>query len=94
LASKDIKNVKTKLKEAFKITDLGIISNTLGIKVQRERETGKICLSHQKYVDELCEKFDIRNAKALSTPIESNVKMTKKMYSQTKDQKRKMDKRP
>jgi len=60
--SKDInmlKSVKTKLKKAFKVTDLGIISNILGIKIQRESETGKIRLSQQKYVEGLCEKFDM-----------------------------------
>jgi len=66
LTSKDInmlKSVKTKSKKEFKMTDLGIICNILGIKARSE--TGKIRLS-QKYVDELCEKFekfDMRNAR-------------------------------
>jgi len=77
----------------IKMTDLGIISNILGIKVQREGETGKIRLSQQKYVDELCEKFDMRNAKTVSTPIESNVKMSKKVCPRTEDYKREMEKR-
>jgi len=78
LASKDIKNVRNKLKEAFKIIDLGIISNILGINIQHENETGKIRLSQQNYVDKLCKKFDMRNAKIVPTPIESNIKMSKK----------------
>jgi len=62
LASKDInmlKSVKTNLKKAFEMTDLGTISNILRFKVQREDETGKICLSQRKYVNELCKKFDM-----------------------------------
>jgi len=54
-----LKNVETKLKKAFKMTDLRTISNILGIKVQCEGETVKICLSQRKYVNELCEKFDM-----------------------------------
>jgi len=53
LALKDInmlKSVKIKLKKAFKMT--GTISNILEIKIQREGETGKICLSQRKYVNE------------------------------------------
>jgi len=97
LALKDInmlKSVKTKLKKAFKITDLGIISNILGIKVQHDGETEKIRLSQQNYVDELCEKFDMRNTKTVTTPIESNVKMSKEMCPQTEDEKRETEKRP
>jgi len=39
------KCVKIKLKKAFKMRNLGIISNILGIKVQREGEIEKIRLS-------------------------------------------------
>jgi len=46
------KNIKIKLKKAYKVIDLGIISNILGIKIQSEGETGKIRLSQQKYIDE------------------------------------------
>jgi len=70
------------------MTDLEIINNILEIKVQREAEIGKIRLSHQKYVDELCKKFDMRNAKIVPTSIESNVKMSKEMCPQIEDEKR------
>jgi len=76
------------------MTDLGTISNILGIEVQCEGKTGKICLLHQKHVNELCEKFDMRNAKTMSTPIESNVKISKEMYSKTEDEKHEIEKRP
>jgi len=97
LTSKDInmlRNVKTKLKKAFKMTDLGTISNILGIKVQREDEIEEICLSQKKYVNKLCEKFDMRNAKTVPMPIESNVKISKEMCPKTEDEKREMEKRP
>jgi len=47
LASKDInmfKNIKTKnIKKAFKMTNLGTISNILGIKVQRVKPEKFVC---------------------------------------------------
>jgi len=97
LASKDINmitSVKTKLKSAFKMTDLGTINNILGIKVQCEDEIGKICLSQRKYVNELCEKFDMRNVKTVPMLIESNVKMSKEMHPKTEDEKSEMEKKP
>jgi len=96
LASKNInmlKSIKTKLEKAFKMTDLGI-SNILGIKVQCENETRKICLSQRKYVNELCTKFDMRNAKTVPTSLNSNVKISKEMCPKTKDEKHEMEKRP
>jgi len=80
-----LKSVKTKLKKAFKMADLGTITNILGIKEikQREDESGKICLSQRKYVNESYEKFDMRNAKTVPTPIESNVKISKEMCPKT-----------
>jgi len=91
-----LKSINTKLKKTFKITDLGIISNILYtiIKVQHQGEIRKIRLSQQKYVNELREKFDMRNAKTVPTPIESNVKISKEMCPQTEDEKREMEKRP
>jgi len=97
VASKDINMLKSiiiKLKKAFKMTNLGTGSNILEIKVQREDETGKICLSQRKYVNELCENFDMRNAKTVPTPIESNVKISKEICPKIEDEKRKMGKRP
>jgi len=75
------------------MTDLGTISNILEIKVQHEGETRKICLS-RKCVNELCDKFDIRNAKTVPTPIESNVKISKEMRPKTEAEKREMEERP
>jgi len=67
------------------MTDLGKISNIL--EIQCEGETGKIYLLQQKYVDELVQRFSMRNAKIVSTPIESNLKISKQIYPQTKDEK-------
>jgi len=72
------------------MTDLRIINNILGIQVQREGKTEKICLSQRKYIYELCEKFDTQNAKIVLTPIESNIKISKEMRPKTEDEKREL----
>lgn len=81
LASRNIKKIeeiKTKLKSEFKMTDLGSISNILGINVRREGLIGAIHLSQEKYVNELLEKFCMTKATVISTPVESNIKVTGK----------------
>jgi len=47
-----------------------------------------------KYIDELYEKFNMRNAKTMFMPIKSNVKTSKEIYLQIEDKKNEMDKRP
>lgn len=97
LASKKIEKlnmIKSKLKSAFKIVDLGQINNILGVNVQREGATGRIRLSQKKYIKDLIEKFNMEQAKSVSTPIESNIKITKEMCPTTEDEKREMENRP
>ncbi|CAK9827765.1 Retrovirus-related Pol polyprotein from transposon TNT 1-94 [Anthophora retusa] len=97
LASKNIEalnKIKSKFKTAFKIVDLGQVNNILGICVQREGTTGKIHLSQEKYIKELIKKFNMEEAKATHTPIESNTKITKEMGPTTEEERREMLHRP
>lgn len=68
------------------MVDLGQISNILGINVlQREGTTGRIHFSQKKYIKGLLEKFNMENAKTVSTTIEPNLKITKEMCPTTED---------
>lgn len=71
--------IKSKMKSMFKMTDLGQISNILGINILREGVTGKMQLSQRKYIEELLEKFNMKLAKTVSTPIDPNLKISKEM---------------
>jgi len=51
-----LKSVNTKLKKAYRIRNIGIISDILGITARRWN--WKNSFSQKEYVDELCEKFD------------------------------------
>lgn len=97
LASRKInklESLKSKMKTMFKMVDLGQINNILGINVQRDAATGKMHLSQEKYVKDLLNRFDMDQAKTVSTPIESNIKITKEMSPTTEDEKCEMEKRP
>lgn len=58
--------------------------------MQREGATGKIRISQSKYIKELIEKFNMEYAKAVSTPIESNLKITKEMCPTTENERQEM----
>ena len=97
LASKRIEKletVKTKLKTAFKMVDLGPIHDILGINVERQGLTGSIRLSQRKYTEELIAKFNMENAKTVSTPMEVNTKITKEMSPKSEEERAEMSNRP
>lgn len=97
LASKKIEKldlIKSKMKSTFKMVDLGQISNSLGINLQREDATGMIRLLQKRYVEDLLIKFDMDRAKTALTPIESNLKITRKMCPTTEDERQEMNNRP
>lgn len=97
LASKDLKElntVKRKLKSEFEITDLGQITDILGIHIEREGETGSIKLSQEKYINDLLKKFNMNSAKTVSTPIESNTKITKDLEPKDDEERKQMKNRP
>lgn len=97
LASKEIKEleqIKSKLKSAFKMVDLRPIHDILGVKVKRKGQTGSIFLSQEKYVDELLARFNMEDAKRVSTPIEPNIKISKEMGPNSEAEREGMKNRP
>lgn len=97
LASKKIEKldfVKSKLKSAFKMVDLGPIHDILGINVERQGLTGSIRLSQKKYIEELKTKFNMENAKTASTPLEANAKVTKDMSPKSENERSEMKNQP
>jgi len=95
LASKNIKKlefIKSKLKSVFKIMDLGPIHDIFGMNVERQGLTGNIHLSQKKCIKELIGKFNMEDAKTVSTLVEANTRITKEMRSE--EERTKMKNRP
>lgn len=97
LASKELDRleyIKSKMKSTFKMTDLGQVRNILGINVQREGATGRMHLSQEKYIEDLLEKFNMKHAITVSTPMDPNLKITKEMSPSTEEERQEMQSRP
>lgn len=95
LTSKKLKRlelIKSKLKSAFKMMDLGPIHDILGINVKRQGLTGSIYLSQKRYIEEA--RFNMENAKTVSTPMEANTRITKEMSPRTEQERTNMKNRP
>eukprot|EP00253_Pinus_taeda_P023781 PITA_23781 len=70
-----IENFKTIMKEEFEVTDMGLLRYFLGIEV--EQNGNGIFISQVKYVNEVLEKFNMQESKAVITPTVTGLKLSK-----------------
>ena len=52
----------------FSMSDLGGVSETLGIHIERDFEAGTISLSQEKHVKAILERFEFSNCKPVGIP--------------------------
>ncbi|UYV64139.1 hypothetical protein LAZ67_2006688, partial [Cordylochernes scorpioides] len=71
-----LKSFKESMKRIFKIKDLGGMNCSLGIRIQM-KEDGSISIDQERYIEELLAKYRMKEAKPISTPMDSNSKLTK-----------------
>ncbi|KAI8435899.1 hypothetical protein MSG28_004091 [Choristoneura fumiferana] len=64
----EIKKTIEKLKEEFKIRDLGEVREYLGIEIKREHD--KLKISQTKLIEKVLEKFGMTDCKGTQTPME------------------------
>ena len=63
--------------------DLGVEKQILGMKICRDRKHRTLTLSQATYVEKALQRFSIENAKAISTPLPGQLKLTKEMCPKT-----------
>lgn len=62
-----------KLQKNFKIKDLGEATQSLGMKITRDRENNTLHLDQRDYVLSLLNKFGMSEAKGVNTPMDAKV---------------------
>ena len=68
-----LKSVKSKLQNVYRMKDLGVVKQFLGVNITQTK--GKIVLDQSHYTKKLLEKFGFQNAKTVSTPIDNSLKL-------------------
>ena len=89
LVSNDMKlllKIKRNLVGRFVMKDLEEIHYILGVQILRNRKIRKIYLSQQKYVENVLERFGMKDCKPLATPLDSNSKLTRDMSPQNPEE--------
>jgi hypothetical protein len=73
---KAIEDFKSELSARVKIKDLGDVHWLLGIEVARNRKMREVSFSQKAYVQKILERFEMMDAKPLTTPMDPNVKLS------------------
>lgn len=57
--------------------DLGPMCQILGMQVSHDKNAKKLWLSHEKYVEQVLERLDMKNAKSFKMPLVNHFKPNK-----------------
>ena len=70
-------SVKVALSDRFKMKDMGDLHYCLGISIVQDKENSIIYLHQNQYIENLIQRFNMKDAKNVSTPSDVNVRLCK-----------------
>ena len=73
-----IGDLKKDLFKAFDMKDFGPAQQILGMEITHDRKSKKLWLSQEKYVEQILERFNMKHAKPVGTPLGGHFKLSKK----------------
>ena len=73
----EINNLKKQLSKQFAMKDLGVAKQILGMRIIRDKANGTLKLSQSEYVKKVLSRFNMNEAKSVSTPLGSHFKLSK-----------------
>ena len=73
----EINNLKKQLSKQFAIKDLRAVKQILVKRVIRDKANGTLKLSQLEYVKKVLSRFNMNEAKPVSTPLGSHFKLSK-----------------
>ena len=74
----NLNNIKSFIKELtkyFKLKDLGLIKDYLGVEIDYDLNKGILKLNQTKYLTKVLERFNISNKNPKYTPLKANIKL-------------------
>ena len=86
--------LKALLCKEFDIKDLGIAKKILGMEIHKDRESRKLWLSQKNYIRKVLEKFNMQDAKPVSTSLANHFKLSSSQCSKNEKEIEDMSKVP
>jgi hypothetical protein len=81
------------LRKHFRLTDLGIVSQYLGMNVSFDLD-GSARIKQDSYIKRMVQRFNVQDAKIPRTPLPSSIQLSKDDCPKTDEQKTEMEKIP
>jgi hypothetical protein len=72
----EIDQLKSKLGKEFETKDLGAAKKILGMEIRRERTNRKLFLSQKGYLERVVERFGMKGAKSVVTPLAPHFRLS------------------
>ena len=85
-----ISKLKEELAESFEMKDLGPAKQILGVEITRDRKNRRLWLSQERYVERILERFNMKEAKPVTTPLGGHYKLSKSLCPSTEEENKKM----
>ena len=79
----EINVLKRKLANSFAMKDLEAAKQILGMRICRDKKNCKLTLSQNEYIQKVLKRFNMQNAKPVSTPFSIHFKLSKEMCPKT-----------
>ena len=90
----EINNLKKQLSKQFAMKDLGAAKQILSMRIIRDKANGTLKLSQSEYVKKVLNRFNMNEAKPVSTPLGSHFKLSKEQSQKTEEEMDYMSKVP
>lgn len=74
--TKKIASLKKSLSKSFAMKDLGSAREILSMRITRDRKNKKLWLSQEKYIEKVLDRFNMRKAKPVSSPLAGHMKLS------------------
>ena len=91
---KEINDLKKQLSKQFAMKDLGAAKQILVMRIIRDKSNDTLKFSQLEYVKKVLSRFNINEAKPVSTPLGSHFKLSKEQSPKIKEERDHMSKVP
>ena len=85
-----IQKLKVQLKKEFDMKDLGEAKKILGMEIIRDRGSSRLWLSQENYIFKVLERFNMEEARSITTPLAGHFKLSSKQCPQSPEEEEEM----
>ena len=75
--------LKAGMRRHVEVTDLGELHWMLGIEIRRDKDAGTVHLSQRAYIDSILRRYNLNDLKPLSTPMDTQIRLTSEQAPQS-----------